>query len=197
MSTLTLSRVMMPCDWIGIVTIRSDTRWMRSISGMMKHEPRPARSVLELAEAELHAALVLLEDPHRRAEHDERQHADHGDDHPGGHSRRLLLVEDLHKTRIANVRRGRRVGIRGHPHARHGRMLPGTTTEPWWRQHTDGATGSRCDGGCVYTRAARHVWTARSPASAGRNHIIEGATMATIEKGVIYEAPGRLAARWR
>jgi len=32
---------MMPCDWIGIVTIRSDTRWTRSTSGMMKMIPGP------------------------------------------------------------------------------------------------------------------------------------------------------------
>lgn len=30
MSTLTLSQVMMPCDWMGIVTIRIDTRHSRS-----------------------------------------------------------------------------------------------------------------------------------------------------------------------
>ena len=39
MSTLTLSRVMMPCDWIGIVTIRSDTRTSRSITGMIRARP--------------------------------------------------------------------------------------------------------------------------------------------------------------
>jgi hypothetical protein len=38
---LTLSRVMIPCDWIGIVTIRSETRWTRSTSGMMKITPGP------------------------------------------------------------------------------------------------------------------------------------------------------------
>jgi hypothetical protein len=30
-----LSRVMMPWDWIGIVTIRSETRLIRSTSGMI------------------------------------------------------------------------------------------------------------------------------------------------------------------
>ena len=39
MSTLTLSRVMIPCDWIGIVTIRSDTRTSRSITGMISARP--------------------------------------------------------------------------------------------------------------------------------------------------------------
>jgi hypothetical protein len=43
-------------------------------------ESRTPRSVLEATEAELHPALVLLEDPYRRAEHHERHHADHGDD---------------------------------------------------------------------------------------------------------------------
>ena len=41
MSTLTLSRVMMPCDWIGIVTMRSDTRRSRSTTGMMRISPGP------------------------------------------------------------------------------------------------------------------------------------------------------------
>jgi hypothetical protein len=39
MSTLTLSRVMIPFDWIGIVTIRSDTRTSRSITGMISARP--------------------------------------------------------------------------------------------------------------------------------------------------------------
>src|SRR6266568_1209450 len=38
-STLTLSRVMMPCDWMGIVTIRSDTRRNTSTTGMMNRRP--------------------------------------------------------------------------------------------------------------------------------------------------------------
>src|ERR1035441_8411215 len=38
-STLTLSRVIMPCDWIGIVTIRSDTRRRLSTNGMMTRNP--------------------------------------------------------------------------------------------------------------------------------------------------------------
>jgi hypothetical protein len=39
MSTLTLSRVMMPWDWIGIVTIRSDTFISRSMTGMITASP--------------------------------------------------------------------------------------------------------------------------------------------------------------
>ena len=39
MSTLTLSRVMMPWDWMGMVTIRSDTRHSRSITGMISRSP--------------------------------------------------------------------------------------------------------------------------------------------------------------
>ena len=41
MSTLTLSRVMIPCDWIGIVTMRSDTFHNRSMTGMMNLSPVP------------------------------------------------------------------------------------------------------------------------------------------------------------
>jgi hypothetical protein len=36
-----LSLVMMPCDWIGIVTIRSDTRWTWLMSGAKKISPGP------------------------------------------------------------------------------------------------------------------------------------------------------------
>src|SRR5260370_7756787 len=50
-STLTLSRVMMPWDWIGIVTIRSDTRRSTSTTGMIRLSPgareprsRPSRN---------------------------------------------------------------------------------------------------------------------------------------------------------
>src|SRR3954451_22988488 len=39
MSRLTLSFEMMPCDWIGSVTIRSDTFGSRSISGEMSRRP--------------------------------------------------------------------------------------------------------------------------------------------------------------
>ena len=39
MSTLTLSRVMMPWDWIGIVTIRSDTLHSTSMNGMITPQP--------------------------------------------------------------------------------------------------------------------------------------------------------------
>ena len=38
-STLTLSRVMMPWDWMGMVTIRSDTRRSTSISGTINRRP--------------------------------------------------------------------------------------------------------------------------------------------------------------
>src|SRR6185437_3469784 len=40
-STDTLSLVMIPCDWIGMVTIRSDTRCTRSTNGAMKIRPGP------------------------------------------------------------------------------------------------------------------------------------------------------------
>lgn len=39
MSTLTLSRVMMPWDWMGIVTMRIEIRHRRSMTGMMMRSP--------------------------------------------------------------------------------------------------------------------------------------------------------------
>src|SRR3954454_4297373 len=41
---LTLSLVMMPCDSIGIVTIRTETRRMRCTNGMTKITPGPRAS---------------------------------------------------------------------------------------------------------------------------------------------------------
>jgi hypothetical protein len=38
-STLTLSRVMMPCDWIGIVAISSENRCSTSTNGMISRNP--------------------------------------------------------------------------------------------------------------------------------------------------------------
>ena len=70
MSTLTLSRVMMPWDWIGIVTIRSETL----------HQPIDDRDddgqagVLDthhLAEAEQHTLLVLGHHSDRERQHDQ------------------------------------------------------------------------------------------------------------------------------
>src|SRR5208337_4247197 len=39
MSTLTLSRVMIPCDWMGMVTMRIEIRHRRSMIGMMNRNP--------------------------------------------------------------------------------------------------------------------------------------------------------------
>ncbi len=39
MSTLTLSRVMMPWDWMGMVTMRIEIRHRRSMTGMMIRNP--------------------------------------------------------------------------------------------------------------------------------------------------------------
>ena len=81
---LTLSRVMMPWDWIGIVTIRSDTRSTRSINGMKKIRPGPAGTVANLAEVEQHRSLVLLEHANARCEQRERDENDcseHHEDH--------------------------------------------------------------------------------------------------------------------
>ena len=38
-STLTLSRVMIPCDWIGMVTIRNETRRRTSMIGTIRTRP--------------------------------------------------------------------------------------------------------------------------------------------------------------
>src|SRR5438270_11190027 len=41
---LTLSLVMIPCDWIGIVTIRNETRRMRCTNGTTEIRPGPRAS---------------------------------------------------------------------------------------------------------------------------------------------------------
>jgi hypothetical protein len=63
-SMLMLSRVMMPWDWIGMVTIRSDTRRSTSISGTINR--RPGSRTPTTRRAKQHALLVLLDDPHRQ-----------------------------------------------------------------------------------------------------------------------------------
>ena len=45
---LTLSLVMIPWDWIGIVMIRSDTRCTRSTNGTMNNNPGPRALSLTL-----------------------------------------------------------------------------------------------------------------------------------------------------
>lgn len=40
-STLTSSWVLMPCDWVGIVTMHSETRWSTSMKGMISRRPSP------------------------------------------------------------------------------------------------------------------------------------------------------------
>jgi hypothetical protein len=42
---LTVSLVMIPCDWIGIVTIRNETRRMRCTNGTTKIKPGPRASL--------------------------------------------------------------------------------------------------------------------------------------------------------
>ena len=68
MSTLTLSRVMMPWDWIGIVTIRSEIRCSTSITGMMSAQAGFAFTD-HPAQPEQHTVLVLFDDPHRHRQH--------------------------------------------------------------------------------------------------------------------------------
>ena len=66
-STLTLSRVMIPCDWIGIVTIRSDTRCSTSTNGTMNRKPGSLRR--SPGPAGTRRLLVLFDDPHRHRQH--------------------------------------------------------------------------------------------------------------------------------
>jgi len=76
----------MPCDWIGIVTIRSETRCSRSTKGMKAGDhARPARVALHSAETEQNATLVPLEDPHPQCQahesHERECHKDVDDGH--------------------------------------------------------------------------------------------------------------------
>jgi hypothetical protein len=59
---LTLSLVMIRWDWIGIVTIRNDTRRIRWTNGTMKTSAGPSCWAFDLAEPEHDCALVLLDD---------------------------------------------------------------------------------------------------------------------------------------
>jgi hypothetical protein len=71
---LTLSGVMMPWDWMGMVTIRSDTRRSTSISGTINR--RPASAPHHPAQPEQDPSLVLLDDPDRQCQRDQPQHGD-------------------------------------------------------------------------------------------------------------------------
>ena len=51
----------------------------------MKIRPGPAGAVLDAAETELHAALVLLEDPHARGQDEQAQRGEPGDHVDGDH----------------------------------------------------------------------------------------------------------------
>ena len=69
---------MIPWDWIGIVTIRIDTRCMTSTNGMITSEPRRAQTQ-HPTQPEQHPLLVLLDDPHREDQQD-HQYDEDGDD---------------------------------------------------------------------------------------------------------------------
>jgi hypothetical protein len=71
----------MPCDWIGIVTIRRDTRCTRSKKGRDQDHARAASLALYLPEPELHSPLILLQDPNRRqsSQGEQPNHDEHGD----------------------------------------------------------------------------------------------------------------------
>ena len=66
---------MMPCDWIGIVTIRSDTRCRTSTNGMINRSPG-SRTPTHPAQPEQHPPLVLLDDPHRKRDQDQQRNDD-------------------------------------------------------------------------------------------------------------------------
>ncbi len=78
---------MMPWDWIGIVTIRSETRCSTSTNGTITRSPGFARPE-HPAEPEQHPLLVLLDDPHRHRQPDQEQHRDdHDNDNEDFHDR--------------------------------------------------------------------------------------------------------------
>ena len=81
---------MIPCDWIGIVTIRNEIRCSTSTNGMMIRKPGCAFTD-HPAQPEQHTILVLLDDPqrHRRAAQQHYGHGNKCDDH-GGHGRARL-----------------------------------------------------------------------------------------------------------
>jgi hypothetical protein len=56
---LTLSLVMIPWDWIGIVTIRNDTRLMHWTNGTMKISPGPRAPPVTFPSLKHDCALVL------------------------------------------------------------------------------------------------------------------------------------------
>ena len=74
---------MIPCDWIGIVTIRSETRLIRSISGMITIRPGP-NALSPTRPSRNFTARSLLEDVDRGRRHphqrDDRDHGDHYQD---------------------------------------------------------------------------------------------------------------------
>jgi len=70
---------MMPCDWIGIVTIRSDNLVQHVDERDDQPQPRFPRAA-QAAQPEQHAALVLPDDPHRECEHDQQQYCHDDDD---------------------------------------------------------------------------------------------------------------------
>ena len=125
-STETLSLVMMPCDWIGIVTIRSDTRCTRSTNGAIKIRPGPRALVLHLSQPKLDSSLVLLENPDAAKQaKDADQHRDRDDDIERSHET-LIPVGQV---RVADIPEPVRTGA---SHARLGWTgTPSVAPSPW------------------------------------------------------------------
>ena len=77
---LTLSRVMMPCDWIGIVTIRKRHAMDAVDQRYEKDQAGAARCSADLAQVEHHGSLVLLKDAHAGREQSHRDYCEHDHD---------------------------------------------------------------------------------------------------------------------
>src|SRR4029453_16531782 len=86
---LTLSWVMMPWDWMGMVTIRSDTRRRTSLRGGIRVRRGPPPP----PQAKQPPPLVLLNDPDRQRQPTQDQHDQHHDDDcQRGHLHPLLFA---------------------------------------------------------------------------------------------------------
>src|SRR4051795_2748313 len=74
---------MIPCDWMGMVMMRSETRCTRSTNGTNTIRPGPPRAIPDTPQPEDHGALVLLENAHGQRDtyqHHDYQRYDHIDD---------------------------------------------------------------------------------------------------------------------
>jgi hypothetical protein len=74
---------MTPCDWIGIVTIRSVTRRITFTTGMINR--RPGSRMPRTRQSRNNTPLLeLLDDPHRQRERQQRNQRDDHDNNDQG-----------------------------------------------------------------------------------------------------------------